>query len=1157
MGSGVSALANEIPGADLRLPASGLRFTAQQIRSLNSYVDTLHEEDQNGRMSTETECAVENLVQRIVDGAGQRDPRFKCCHLVALHREKKMRSRSLEYLVTLDSLPVLNDGEDCQLLEGPVGYGKIRLSGREADKWAEFLTPAGYLCRDKVVERWVELIARCAQSKGGGASRALSASVLPHARPYTYCYLERASREAALERRLAIVEGCAWVMVRVGGAARAGEAEAKLMLAVRAAGCSQHAYTTRVPLTHPLALLHYTSAQGGYYAAAVGPPSSVVNTERASTWQLWHPPLEATLDSHSSHLSSMAKISAALNSLVDKMREGCFQGSALLLSRYAAWCAYRRRLDRCALYRSAAARACVSSHAAHHLLLILDNLLYICERDGVAGYVYQIERSSLVRRGARDTDWTQDAAAIRNCLLYLHRIAVGEEIPQSPSEKLEAALISRWEGLSATPTGGGVGSFSRNQLAYLNRLIKELIACKNMITYDQHSTFRANLLQVTAQHQESIEELIHILAILLDQARDIYFTLHARSNLQPAVGEFDREMAVYRSKKWNKLKDYYDASSACLIDAVRRDPDVRKEDLTDDLTVMKNVLHWLYKGAKDDKKYLGPVLKPFLNDLHVTASENSWFLEDFEAKKCTGEFEGLKEYCLKVHDGMEPCVGLLDAAKRFTWAKALVDLVDRYRHFDFRLVFPTGEGLAVSYPVKLPSRREHRSARVLTLSRRDKAEAKLRLARRCVLAAFTTALVGRSQSKQISRHGSTEEILASVQNGSYWRNTTKPDIIPSASQETDLPKVRRRSRRRRPATSYGFPEISITNQSDTKTLRRKYHTLKSLVYTEPVESIRELRERPRSAGSSVREKDALSRPSILETLDFINGVKEALCVEESATSDAEDGAWSVQDEWMIGQASPLALIASRCGGALHLALGDLLHALLVRGKFTILQELCAWLGESSEGALFALHRLSRASRARSTERSTDTIWKLPETDVKLQDAPQRYRPKPPDYMSGDEAPQPPPLPRQSSRDKKLKRYPDISPPIQKMEQNMNQLQISPLKLSHKAPLPLNPNIQYTGIINPIYDIKIPKDRFTVKRTKSLGRTFSSKNLGLEITRYNLSLGQRNGKRTNDVVTAINDTTAETGLDVKSNFFQRYSTANIVGDSYRISRVTID
>lgn len=60
-------------------------------------------------------------------------------------------------------------------------------------------------------------------------------------------------------------------------------------------------------------------------------------------------------------------------------------------------------------------------------------------------------------------------------------------------------------------------------------------------------------------------------------------------------------------------------------------------------------------------------------------------------------------------------------------------------------------------------------------------------------------------------------------------------------------------------------------------MRKKYHTLKSLVYKEPVENIKEMRERPRSAGSTMRNKEVLSRPSILETLDFINGVKDALC----------------------------------------------------------------------------------------------------------------------------------------------------------------------------------------------------------------------------------------------------------------------------------------
>ncbi|XP_064072758.1 uncharacterized protein LOC113395772 [Vanessa tameamea] len=1239
MGSGASELATDVPGSDLHLPSSGLRFSAQQVRSLNSYVDTLYEEDLNGRMSVETECAVESLVQRIVDGAGQRDPRFRCCHLIALHRDKKMRSRSLEYLVTLDSLPILNTvSDECRLQEGPVGYGKIRLTGREADKWSEFLTPTGYLNRDKVVERWVELVARCAQARGGGASRALGARAAGRAAPLAYCYLERVSHQAAAEHRLAIVEGAACVRVRVG----AGRAEAKLVLGARAGGCSAHAYAPRVPLTHPLAPLHYAAAQADFYAAAVAPPPSIVSADRASTWQLWHPILEATLDGHNSPDSSIARVAGALNSMIDKMREGCFQvslgdldshytrplannnvgkglstrthrlrlgegyraacvqGAAQLLSRHAAWCALRRRVERVAA-RGGAERFFLCAHIAHHLLLVLDDLLHLCEHGGVSGFVFAVERAGAARRGARAHSWAGDALALRHALQYLRRLAgegeceyyevvkilMGEDVPQSPAERLETALCGRWAAAwraRAGPRGAGAAPPAA-VLRYLATATQELLACKNMVSYEHHNSFRANLLQATSLHQEHVEDLVHILAIMLDQARDAYL-----SNLQHSLS-LDKELASYRARKWKKLKDYYDASSACLIDAARADAARRARaphapHAPHAHRLLADVLRWLYRGAKEDKKYLGPVLKPYLNDLYDTALENSWFLEDFEDKKCLGEFEGLKSYCLSVHEGSDPCVGLLDAAKKFAWAKALVDVLDRYRHFEFRLVFPTGGGQALSHRARLPRR-----ARALTLSRRAKADAKLRLATRCVLAAFNSTLVGRAPSKQISHNGSTEEILTSVRHGNFWRNTTKPDVIPSTSNTNtlDQPKVRRRSRRSRPATSHGFPEITITNQSDTKTLRRKYHTLKSLVYKEPVESIKELRERPRCAGSTVRDKEHLSRPTILETLDFINGVKDSFCVEESGSSEAEESAWAARDECVVWRASPLGGAGARCGGALHAALGDLAPALLARGAFSnepallstveaircavilleitvvfaavyrahvapqVLQELCA-LTANSEGALFALHRLARAARARSAD--SRRTWRLPDTEESAQEAPQIYRPRPPDYVSGDEAPQPPPLPRHSN-EKQPKQHTDFVPQsrLETLQADMDQLQLISSKLSLQS-LTQNPN-HCTGIINPIYDIKMPRDKFTVKRTKSLGRSFSSRNLGIEITRYNLSLGQRNGKRTNDVVTAINGTTGETGLEFRNNFFHKNCVSNVVGDSYRISRVTID
>lgn len=133
-------------------------------------------------------------------------------------------------------------------------------------------------------------------------------------------------------------------------------------------------------------------------------------------------------------------------------------------------------------------------------------------------------------------------------------------------------------------------------------------------------------------------------------------------------------------------------------------------------------------------------------------------------------------------------------------------------------------------------------------------------------------------------------------------------------------------------------------------------------------------------------------------------------------------------------------------------------------------------------------------------------------------------------------------------------YADYNPPnrLQKLEQHLTYLETVKSNLNQTS------NIPYTGIINPIYDLaKIPKDKFAVKRSKSLSRSFSSKNVNSETIRHNLTLGQKSGRKTNDVVTAIEDMSGETGLDLKSNFFQKYSTAEVVGDSYRLSRITID
>lgn len=63
-------------------------------------------------------------------------------------------------------------------------------------------------------------------------------------------------------------------------------------------------------------------------------------------------------------------------------------------------------------------------------------------------------------------------------------------------------------------------------------------------------------------------------------------------------------------------------------------------NITVALIAFLHVLFFFYKGAKEDKKYLGPVLKPYLDGLFASSMENAWFLDEFDAKKCENEFEG-------------------------------------------------------------------------------------------------------------------------------------------------------------------------------------------------------------------------------------------------------------------------------------------------------------------------------------------------------------------------------------------------------------------------------------------------------------------------------------------------------------------------------------
>lgn len=56
------------------------------------------------------------------------------------------------------------------------------------------------------------------------------------------------------------------------------------------------------------------------------------------------------------------------------------------------------------------------------VLFDLSRLLSITEHGGTVGYVYPIQRGSMVRRGGRDADWENDSFCIKSCLQHLHRV---------------------------------------------------------------------------------------------------------------------------------------------------------------------------------------------------------------------------------------------------------------------------------------------------------------------------------------------------------------------------------------------------------------------------------------------------------------------------------------------------------------------------------------------------------------------------------------------------------------------------------------------------------------------------------------------------------------------------------------------------------------
>lgn len=306
-----------------------------------------------------------------------------------------------------------------------------------------------------------------------------------------------------------------------------------------------------------------------------------------------------------------------------------------------------------------------------------------------------------VWRAARigERDWRGDADCLANFLKRLHdeSCAKTEEAIESfptSQERLETALCGRWSLLlqELTPAGStrgrrlaGAPPYSPRQLSYVAAVARELLAARQLVIQESNEWYQGSLTTTPFQRQDPIEDLIHLLAIILDQARDYFLKTNFPNSLFTKSSSKDNKSVLSvkndHSKdtiKRHKLKNCYDASSAYLLDSVRRDPDTQREDLVNDAILVRTLLRWLYKAVDDDKKYLSPVLKPYLDLLFSTSHENCWHLEEFKSRVCDKELESLKVFCKMVGDGsISPADGILEAAtKGWSWAESILDTLN-------------------------------------------------------------------------------------------------------------------------------------------------------------------------------------------------------------------------------------------------------------------------------------------------------------------------------------------------------------------------------------------------------------------------------------------------------------------------------------------------
>lgn len=189
------------------------------------------------------------------------------------------------------------------------------------------------------------------------------------------------------------------------------------------------------------------------------------------------------------------------------------------------------------------------------------------------------------------------------------------------------------------------------------------------------------------EHDTALEDVIFILVSIMDQARDQYLA----SQTHPSV-----------VKNRQKIKVNFNAYTTKLVDLMRRDRELLTFNCEDDLVLVKVILKWLYKAMDQNKRYLGPILRPYLSNLFSTSHAISWHIDLIKNRISNDELDALGSFAELVNSGkITPAQGLIDAVnKNWLWAKSMLAMVEKNT---LRVIFISGRGKVYRHILSLPS----------------------------------------------------------------------------------------------------------------------------------------------------------------------------------------------------------------------------------------------------------------------------------------------------------------------------------------------------------------------------------------------------------------------------------------------------------------------